>query len=137
MKDDMRELVNEDFARMLKRSQRARLMRGQIESGDDIAALRAFVGLTQEDFAQALGISVHTLRNWEQGRRTPEGPAIALLRLAARHPKFFREGLSGEPGSGQPGESRGDTESIRDRLARIGSTIGPPSSSPLWPKRAA
>ena len=37
------------------------------------------------------GISVHTLRNWEQGRRKPEGPALALLRIAARHPKIVRE----------------------------------------------
>ena len=53
-------------------------------SGEDIAALRRFVGLTQAQFALAMGISVHTLRNWEQGRRHPEGPAIALLRIAAR-----------------------------------------------------
>lgn len=92
--DDMAELTDRDFGRALKRSQRQRLMRGQIDSGEDVAALRRFVGLTQEDFAQALGISVHTLRNWEQGRRRPEGPAIALLRIAARHPKLIRENLS-------------------------------------------
>lgn len=40
-----------------------------------------------------MGISVHTLRNWEQGRRKPEGPAIALLRIAARHPNIIRENL--------------------------------------------
>ena len=66
-------------------------MAGQFESGADIAALRRFVGLTQTKFAQAMGISVHTLRNWEQGRRFPEGPAIALLRIAARHPRIIRE----------------------------------------------
>ncbi len=44
-------------------------------------------------FAKALEISVHTLRNWEQGRRTPEGPAVALLRIAARHPNIIRENL--------------------------------------------
>ena len=38
-------------------------------------------------------VSVHTLRNWEQGRRQPEGPAIALLRIAARHPRIIRENL--------------------------------------------
>ena len=41
-------------------------------------ALRTFVGLSQPQFAVALGISVHTLRNWEQDRRRPEGPALAL-----------------------------------------------------------
>ena len=68
-------------------------MAGKFETGEDVAALRRFVGLTQVRFAQAMGISVHTLRNWEQGRRQPEGPALALLRIAARHPKIVRENL--------------------------------------------
>ena len=68
-------------------------MLGHFESGEDISALRRFVGLTQMQFAEALGISVHTLRNWEQGRRYPDGPAIALLRIAARHPRVIRENL--------------------------------------------
>ncbi|MEM9453111.1 MAG: helix-turn-helix domain-containing protein [Myxococcota bacterium] len=67
-------------------SQRRRYTRGEIEAGEDVVALRRSVVLSQEAFAEALRISVHTLRNWEQGRRLPEGPAIALLRLAVRHP---------------------------------------------------
>lgn len=86
------ELTEREFARALKRSQRQRIMQGRLGAGD-IVALRRFVGMTQADFARALGISVHTLRNWEQGRRTPEGPALALLRIAARHPKLIRENL--------------------------------------------
>ena len=73
---------------------RERLMQGRIESGKDIAALRHFVGLSQTQFAQAVEISVHTLRNWEQGRRKPEGPAIAFLKIAARHPSIIREQLN-------------------------------------------
>lgn len=87
------ELTPEQFARAIPAQVRKRLMLGQFESGEDIAALRRFVGLTQAQFAQATGISVHTLRNWEQGRRHPEGPAIALLRIAARHPRILRENL--------------------------------------------
>ncbi|PKN54690.1 MAG: hypothetical protein CVU56_25200 [Deltaproteobacteria bacterium HGW-Deltaproteobacteria-14] len=68
-------------------------MEGRFESGSDIAALRGFVGMTQVQFSRAMGISVHTLRNWEQGRRKPEGPALALLRIAARHPRLIRENL--------------------------------------------
>lgn len=75
-------------------SQRRRIARGEIKSGKDIVMLRRFVDLTQEQFALALGISVHTLRNWEQGRRYPEGPALALLRIAARHPHVLRENLA-------------------------------------------
>jgi len=87
------ELKASDFARAITRSQRRRLTAGRFESGDDVVALRRFVGLSQATFARALGISVHTLRNWEQGRRTPEGPALALLRIVARHPRVLKENL--------------------------------------------
>lgn len=90
---DIPELTTKDFARAIPARLRRRLMLGQFESGKDISALRRFVGLTQAQFAQAMGISVHTLRNWEQGRRRPDGPAIALLRIAARHPRIIRENL--------------------------------------------
>lgn len=94
MSDDIRELTDEDFARAIPHKQRLRIIRGEIDPEKDIAALRRFAGLTQEEFAEALGISVHTLRNWEQGRRKPEGPALALLRIAARHPRVLRENLA-------------------------------------------
>lgn len=88
------QLTEKDFARALRRSQRKRLIAGEIDSGQDVADLRAFVGLTQVQFARALGISVRTLQGWEQGRRRPEGPALALLRIAARHPRIIRENLT-------------------------------------------
>lgn len=87
------ELTLKQLARAIPARVRKRLMLGQFESGDDISALRRFVGLTQTQFARAMGISVHTLRNWEQGRRHPDGPALALLRIAARHPRIIRENL--------------------------------------------
>jgi DNA-binding transcriptional regulator YiaG len=90
---DIPELTDEQLARAIPARLRRRLMKGRFRSGADIAALRGFVGLTQAEFARAIAISVHTLRNWEQGRRKPEGPAIALLRIAARHPRILRENL--------------------------------------------
>jgi putative transcriptional regulator len=53
----------------------------------DAKKIRELYGLSQEKFASLMGISVATLRNWEQGRRTPEGPARVLLRVAAKHPE--------------------------------------------------
>jgi putative transcriptional regulator len=53
----------------------------------DVRRLRDGFGLSQVDFAALLGISVKTLRNWEQGRRQPEGPARVLLQIAAKHPE--------------------------------------------------
>jgi putative transcriptional regulator len=90
---DIPELTEQDFARAIPARVRRRLIRGQVESGSDIAALRRFVDMTQAQFAEALGISVHTLRNWEQDRRRPEGPALALIKIAARHPRIIRESL--------------------------------------------
>lgn len=94
MKDDIPELTDRDLARAIPRRLRDRIARGEISGGKDLVALRGFIGLSQPDFAHALGISVHTLRNWEQGRRSPEGPALALLRIAARHPGVLRENLA-------------------------------------------
>jgi putative transcriptional regulator len=91
--DDIDELSDEDFASAISATLRRRLMRGDIRTGADVAALRRFVRMTQVELARAMGISVHTLRNWEQGRRKPEGPAIALLRIAASHPRILRENL--------------------------------------------
>ena len=91
--NDLAELSNADFESAISSRLRKRLIQGKFESGEDIAALRRFVRLTQAQFAQAMGISVHTLRNWEQGRRTPEGSAQALLRITAKHPRIIRENL--------------------------------------------
>ena len=52
-----------------------------------VKRIRDSYGLTQEKFATLLGISVGTLRNWEQGRRKPEGPALILLKVAEKHPE--------------------------------------------------
>ena len=65
----------------------------------DVAILRAQFKLSQAKFAALLGISVNTLQNWEQGRRTPEGPARVLLRVAATHPEVLLE--AGEPPVGR------------------------------------
>jgi len=62
----------------------------------DVQAVRAKLGTSQTEFALMIGVSVGTLRNWEQGRRTPEGPALALLRVAARNPRAVIEALHTE-----------------------------------------
>jgi putative transcriptional regulator len=52
----------------------------------EIKKIRDQYGLSQDKFAILMGISTATLRNWEQGRRKPEGPARILLQVAAKHP---------------------------------------------------
>ena len=59
----------------------------------DVKAIRAKLRCSQPEFALMIGVSVATLRNWEQGRRTPDGPALALLRVAAANPKAVARAL--------------------------------------------
>jgi putative transcriptional regulator len=55
----------------------------------DVKKIRSNYKLSQNEFAALMGISVSTLRNWEQGRRTPEGSARVLLQVAAKHPEVI------------------------------------------------
>ena len=60
----------------------------------DIKAIREKLGVSQSEFALMIGVSVSTLQNWEQGRRQPDGPARALLKIAAENPEAVAEALS-------------------------------------------
>jgi putative transcriptional regulator len=53
----------------------------------DVRSIRSHYRLSQVNFAGMLGIRVSTLRNWEQGKRKPEGAARVLLRVAAKYPE--------------------------------------------------
>ncbi len=50
--------------------------------------------MSQNEFASAFGISVSTLRHWERGDRTPQGPALVLLNVIANEPKAVLKALS-------------------------------------------
>ena len=60
----------------------------------DVRGIREALKLSQSQFAMLIGISVSTLQNWEQGRREPEGPARALLQVAATHPELLLKALT-------------------------------------------
>jgi len=60
----------------------------------DVKALRAKVGMTQEQFAARFGFSTATLRHWERGDRTPRGPALVLLNVIERDPAAVIEALA-------------------------------------------
>ena len=59
----------------------------------DIKETRKNLNMTQEQFSMMMGISCATLRNWQQARRIPEGPARALLLVAAKHPEALLDSL--------------------------------------------
>jgi putative transcriptional regulator len=75
---------------------RGRLRPARVTAFDpaDVRAIREKLNVTQAEFALMIGVSLATLRNWEQGRRTPDGPAQALLRVAAANPKAVITALS-------------------------------------------
>ena len=53
--------------------------------------IRANLQLSQAAFAALMGVSVRTIQDWEQGRRKPSGPALALLRIAEQRPDAFTQ----------------------------------------------
>ena len=59
----------------------------------DVKAIRKKLHVSQNEFAQMIGVSENTIQNWEQGRRKPEGPAITLLRITEKNPKAVLEAL--------------------------------------------
>ena len=78
-----------------------KIRRGQLRPGRvttfkpaDVRAIRDQLEVTQAEFAMMIGVSLATLRNWEQGRRVPDGPARALLKVAARDPRAVAMALS-------------------------------------------
>ena len=60
-------------------------------SVSEVTEVRTKSGLSQSQFAHALGVSIRTLQEWEQGRRNPSGPAKSLLTIAAKRPDVIRE----------------------------------------------
>jgi putative transcriptional regulator len=87
----MRDELFEELLESIK--QGGAILRGEMKPSrvfkfdqPDVRLIRDHYGLSQAKFAGMLGISVSTLRNWEQGRRKPEGAARVLLRVAAQYP---------------------------------------------------
>jgi len=64
---------------------------GRVVTVPPVAAIRESTGLSQSGFAQLLGVSVRTLQEWEQGRRSPSGAARTLLMIAAKSPRALRD----------------------------------------------
>jgi len=90
-----------DFDKLVKSVKQAgRIRRGEMKASRvfrfapaDVKAIRLRLEKSQSEFALMIGVSVSTLQNWEQGRRVPEGPARALLKVAAENPEAVAEAL--------------------------------------------
>jgi putative transcriptional regulator len=94
-------MKDEDFEELLDSVREAgAILRGAAKpsrefvfSAEDVQAIRRKLKKSQDEFALMIGVSVATLRNWEQGRRQPHGPARALLKIAAENPKAVEKAL--------------------------------------------
>jgi putative transcriptional regulator len=92
----------QDFEKLVESVRQAgRIRRGEAQASRvtefapvDVKAVRQRLRKSQAAFAQMIGVSVATLQNWEQGRRRPEGPARALLKVAAAHPEVVAAALA-------------------------------------------
>jgi putative transcriptional regulator len=62
---------------------------GRVITVPPVSAVRESTGLSQSQFAELLGVSLRTLREWEQGRRVPSGAAHTLLRIVAKNPRIL------------------------------------------------
>ena len=77
-----------ESVKQMKRGQAARVTKVKLSP---VAEARASIGMSQQEFAELLGVSARTLQDWEQGRREPTGAAQTLLKVAVRHPRVLRE----------------------------------------------
>jgi putative transcriptional regulator len=60
----------------------------------DVKAIRRKLGMSQSQFAASFGFGIDAVRNWEQGRRRPEGPARVLLKVIEHDPEAVRRALA-------------------------------------------
>lgn len=61
----------------------------------DVRAVRKKLGMSQDIFARRFRVSASTIRNWEQGRRRPDGPARVLLQVIDKEPEAVERALAG------------------------------------------
>ncbi len=80
----------DDLLASVKQMRRGRAARVTKVTLPAAAEARGSVGLSQQEFAQLLGVSARTPQDWEQGRREPTGAARTLLKVSVKHPKLLR-----------------------------------------------
>jgi len=85
------EKFQQDLLESVKQMRRGEAVRTTRVELPEAAQARAKTGLSQQAFAQLLGVSSRTLQEWEQGRRSPTGAAKTLLRVAVAHPEVLQE----------------------------------------------
>ncbi|WP_082783684.1 DNA-binding transcriptional regulator [Snodgrassella sp. CFCC 13594] len=83
--------IRDSLVRSLEQAKAGKFARTTTTPLLPVAELRLRMGLSQNKFARKLGISVNTLKSWEQGQRKPSGAANVLLQLLDKHPELVEE----------------------------------------------
>ena len=86
--------MSDEGAELLKAvEQMKKGKKGRTYTKEQLLAIsaRKSVKLTQREFAKLLNVSIDTVQDWEQGRRSPRGAAKTLLKIAQSHPKVLEQ----------------------------------------------
>jgi putative transcriptional regulator len=78
-------------------SSQVRVTRYNVPENIDVKKLREGLGMSQPEFALRFGFNIGTLRQWEQGRRYPDGPARVLLTVISHSPDAVKRALEATP----------------------------------------
>ena len=97
LKRDAKRNVGEELLAAVRDVKAGRTGRRFTATSYPVVRAREKSGLTQAAFARLLGVSVRTLQDWEQGRRTPNGAARSLLLIAEKRPNVLRQLLREMP----------------------------------------
>lgn len=81
--------IGAELLQSIKEIKKGKGKRYNIEKVEDIQSIREDMHLSQMAFAGFMGVSIRTIQEWEQGRRTPSGAAQVLLQIAANFPEVF------------------------------------------------
>jgi putative transcriptional regulator len=94
----MEQALFDDLVQSLKEA--GAIARGEVPASrrikvtpPDVKAVREQTGLSQNEFARLMRVSIKTLQNWEQHRRNPTGPAAALLKIVLKSPDMALKAL--------------------------------------------
>ena len=91
---DAKRNVGEELLQAVRDIKSGRVGRISTIEVSPLASARLKLGLSQSEFAKMLGVSLRTLQEWEQGRRTPSGAAKSLITIAIKKPEVIKELLA-------------------------------------------
>lgn len=94
LKRDAQRNIGEELLQAVRDIKAGKVGRVSSVKASPLAEARLKIGLSQSEFAKMLGVSLRTLQEWEQGRRTPSGAAKSLITIAIKKPEVLKELLA-------------------------------------------